>query len=41
MAIGVKVMERPVEQTSYVRATLKGMALTLKHLLNTHKVTVQ
>ena len=41
MAIGVKVMERPVEQTSYVRATLKGMALTFKHLLNTHKVTVQ
>ena len=41
MAIGVKVMERPIEQTSYVRAALKGMALTLKHLLDTHKVTVQ
>ena len=32
MAIDVKVVERPIEETSYVRATLKGMGLTLKHL---------
>ena len=41
MAIGVKVLERPIEEVSYVRATLKGMALTFKHLINPHKVTVQ
>ena len=41
MAIGVKVLERPIEETSYVRATLKGMALTLKHLLDPEKVTIQ
>jgi NADH-quinone oxidoreductase subunit I len=41
MAIGVKVLERPIEQTSYVRATLKGMALTLKHLVNRDTVTIQ
>jgi NADH-quinone oxidoreductase subunit I len=41
MAIGVKVLDRPIEQTSYVRATLKGMALTLKHLLDPEKVTIQ
>jgi hypothetical protein len=28
MAINVKVMERPVGEVSYVRATLKGLALT-------------
>ena len=39
MAIGVKVLERPIEKTSYVRATLSGMALTLKHLFS-EKVTV-
>jgi len=33
MAIGVKVMERPDSGVSYVRATLKGMALTFKHML--------
>jgi NADH-quinone oxidoreductase subunit I len=34
MAIGVKVLKRPGRgQVSYVRATLKGMALTFKHLL--------
>jgi len=38
MAIGVKVLERPIKQTSYVRATLSGMALTLKHLLDPDKV---
>ena len=43
MAIGVKVLERPIEQTSYLRATLSGMGLTLKHLLRpmSEKVTVQ
>ena len=41
MAINVKVVERPIEDVSYVRATLKGMALTFKHLVNPHKVTVQ
>jgi hypothetical protein len=25
MAIGVKVLERPIAQTSYVRASLQGM----------------
>jgi len=33
MAIGVKVMQRPDSGVSYVRATLKGMALTFKHML--------
>jgi NADH-quinone oxidoreductase subunit I len=41
MAIGVKVVTRPIEQVSYLRATLKGMALTFKHLVNPHKVTTQ
>ena len=41
MSINVKVLERPVGQVSYVRATLKGMALTFKHLIDPHKVTVQ
>ena len=34
MAISVKVIDRPIPQTSYVRATISGMALTLKHLLD-------
>jgi NADH-quinone oxidoreductase subunit I len=43
MAIGVKVLERPIAQTSYVRASLQGMALTLRHLLRpmSDKVTIQ
>ena len=41
MAIKVKVMERPIEEVSYVRATVKGLALTFKHLVDPHKVTVQ
>ena len=41
MAIQVKVLERPMEQTSYVRAMLRGMAITFKHLMNPHKVTEQ
>jgi NADH-quinone oxidoreductase subunit I len=40
MTIGVKVLERPIEDVSYVRATIKGMALTFKHLFQ-EKVTVQ
>src|SRR5690349_3380537 len=32
MAIGVKVMKRPGAEASYLRATLKGMALTFSHL---------
>ncbi len=32
MAIGVKIVSRPVSGTSYVRATLKGMSLTFKHI---------
>jgi NADH-quinone oxidoreductase subunit I len=40
MAIGVKVLKRPERQVSYVRATLKGMALTFKHMLE-KKVTMQ
>ena len=40
MAIGVKVLKRPERQVSYVRATLKGMALTFKHMFE-KKVTMQ
>src|SRR2546422_9148669 len=40
MAIGVKVMKRPGAQASYLRATLKGMALTFSHLWRP-KVTMQ
>lgn len=32
MAIGVKTVKRPAGDTSYVRATLKGMSLTFKHI---------
>ena len=31
MAISVKVLDRPVEEISYVRATLKGLGHTFKH----------
>jgi NADH-quinone oxidoreductase subunit I len=41
MGITVKVVERPVEQMSYVRATIKGLANTFRHLVDPHKVTVQ
>ena len=34
MAIKVKVVERPVEDVSYIRATLRGMGLTVKHLFD-------
>jgi NADH-quinone oxidoreductase subunit I len=40
MAIGVKVLKRPERQVSYVRATLKGMSLTFKHMFE-KKVTMQ
>src|SRR5207237_6809552 len=40
MPIGVKILKRPTQQTSYLRATLKGMALTFSHLLRP-KVTMQ
>ena len=41
MPIQVKVLDRPVEQASYVRAMLSGLSLTFKHLVNPHKVTWQ
>ena len=42
MAISVKVMQRPEPgRTSYMRATLKGLSLTFKHLLKVDKVTLQ
>ena len=42
MAIGVKVLDAArSSRSSYVRATLKGMALTFKHLVDPHKVTMQ
>ena len=33
MAITVKTMQRPAAESSYVRATLRGLRLTFKHLL--------
>jgi hypothetical protein len=41
MGIQIKVLERPIEQTSYVRSMLKGMALTFKHHKDPHKKTHQ
>ena len=40
MPIGVKVLQRPEREVSYVRAALKGMALTFKHMFQP-KVTMQ
>ena len=40
MAIGVKVVRRPERDVSYLRASLKGMALTFQHLFR-KKVTMQ
>jgi NADH-quinone oxidoreductase subunit I len=40
MAIGVKVLRRPGRDVSYVRATLKGMAITFRKMLEP-KVTMQ
>ena len=39
MAIGVKTVRRPESETSYLRATLRGMALTFRHLIDTDKKT--
>jgi NADH-quinone oxidoreductase subunit I len=41
MAANVVVMKRPEREASYVRATLKGMALTFRHMVNPRKVTIQ
>lgn len=41
MAIGVKVVERPTGEVSYLRSTLSGLARTFKHMVDPHKVTVQ
>ena len=42
MAISVKVMRRPeAGRTSYMRATLKGMSLTFKHMVRPTKVTLK
>src|SRR3972149_2569807 len=42
MAISVKVMKRPEPgTTSYLRATLSGMALTFRHMVNPVKLTQQ
>src|SRR5688572_32147881 len=40
MAIGVKVVARPDREVSYLRAALKGMALTFSHIMRP-KVTMQ
>ena len=40
MAITAKRMTRPDKETSYLRATLSGLALTFKHLVGP-KVTMQ
>jgi NADH-quinone oxidoreductase subunit I len=41
MAINIKVVNRPTGDVSYVRSALKGMALTFKHMVDPHKVTIQ
>jgi NADH-quinone oxidoreductase subunit I len=41
MSIGIKVVDRPVPEVSYVRATLKGLVKTFGHLVDPHKVTIQ
>jgi NADH-quinone oxidoreductase subunit I len=33
MAAKVRVMKRPKSEASYLRATLKGMALTFRHMI--------
>jgi len=40
MPIGVKIMKRPQAETSYLRATLKGMWLTFRHIFRP-KVTME
>ena len=40
MAITTRVIQRPEPgETPYLRATLKGMALTLRHMLKRKTVT--
>ncbi len=41
MAINVRTMKRPDQKSSYVRASLKGMALTFRHLVNPNKKTLE
>ena len=42
MAIKVKIVDRPVEDVSYVRAMFKGMGLTIKHMFDvTNRATIQ
>jgi len=41
MTINVKVVDRPIAETSYVRATLQGLGNTFRHLIDPHKVTTQ
>ena len=41
MAIGVKTVRRPESETSYLRATLRGMALTFRHLVDPNKKVLQ
>ena len=45
MAATVKVMKRPVRKSSYIRASLKGMALTFRHMVRAagdrSEVTIQ
>jgi formate hydrogenlyase subunit 6/NADH:ubiquinone oxidoreductase subunit I len=41
MSGGVRVVQRPGAEASYGRAILKGMGVTLKHMLNPYKVTQQ
>ena len=37
----VKVVQRPEAGGSYVRAAMKGMGVTLRHMVNPRKVTQQ
>ena len=42
MAIRTTVMQRPeVQETSYLRAALKGMSITLRHMFRPKKITQQ
>jgi len=36
-----KLVSRPTHDVSYLRSTLKGLAMTFKHLVDPHKVTIQ
>jgi NADH-quinone oxidoreductase subunit I len=41
MAITTRVVDRPIDESSYIRATFHGLALSFKHLVDPPKVTVQ